>query len=374
MAQGLSIRLATIDDMENVFNLSNDNVVRKNSFNTEKIKWEEHVKWFEKKIADVNTLFYVEYKDNEFVGYCRLDKNENNEWVVTIHINPKFRAKGYGKNILNYVCIQNVEKTIISYVKIENIPSCKLFECNNFINAGVENILNTKCQKFEYKKPSYVIAISNNLYDTTDIYKKKNVMYLNKKESLTVENLKKINPKYVFFPHWSYIIPAEIYENFNCIVFHMTDLPYGRGGSPLQNLIERGINKTKISAIKCVKELDGGDIYLKKEFDISYGSAQEIYMRAGAIISKMIDAIIFNNPNPIPQKGEIVEFKRRKPEQSNLKDLTDLSKIYDYIRMLDADGYPKAFLETDNIKFEFTNAKIDNGKVTANVEIKVKNE
>ena len=44
----------------------------------------------------------------------------------------------------------------------------------------------------------------------------------------------------------------------------MTDLPYGRGGSPLQNLIVRGHKHTMISAIKCVKELDAGPIYLKK--------------------------------------------------------------------------------------------------------------
>ena len=31
----------------------------------------------------------------------------------------------------------------------------------------------------------------------------------------------------------------EIHENYKCIIFHMTDLPFGRGGSPLQNLISR---------------------------------------------------------------------------------------------------------------------------------------
>ena len=40
----------------------------------------------------------------------------------------------------------------------------------------------------------------------------------------------------------------------------MTDLPYGRGGSPLQNLIVRGHKETKISAIKVVKELDAGPV------------------------------------------------------------------------------------------------------------------
>ena len=219
-----------------------------------------------------------------------------------------------------------------------------------------------------------IIAISNNLYNETKLLKKDNIVYIKSKDDLTYDNLKKINPEYVFFAHWSYIIPAEIYENFNCVIFHMTDLPFGRGGSPLQNLLERGIYHTKISAIKCVKELDAGDIYLKKDFDISYGSAQEIYQRAGSIVSDMIDEIILTNPVPLPQKGKVVSFKRRKPEQSNIIDLQDLNKIYDYIRMLDAEGYPKAFIENHSIKFEFSHAKLENGKLLAQVEIKVKNE
>ena len=38
MAEEFSIRLATIDDMKKVFELSNDDVVRANSINKEKIK------------------------------------------------------------------------------------------------------------------------------------------------------------------------------------------------------------------------------------------------------------------------------------------------------------------------------------------------
>lgn len=219
-----------------------------------------------------------------------------------------------------------------------------------------------------------IIAISNDLYDKTDLYGKKNVLYVKKRELLTYEYLNNINPEYVFFPHWSYIIPEKIYNNFNCIIFHMTDLPFGRGGSPLQNLISRGIYQTKISAIKCCEVIDGGDIYLKKDFDISEGSAEEIYQRAGYIISKMIDEIIENKPVPVKQVGSIVSFPRRKPEESNMKDLAELQKIYDFIRMLDAEGYPRAYIKLNNVKYEFTKASKNNGKIFANVEIKVENE
>lgn len=174
----------------------------------------------------------------------------------------------------------------------------------------------------------------------------------------------------IFIPHWSYIIPSEIYLNYECIVFHMTDLPYGRGGSPLQNLIVRGHSETKISALRVVKELDAGAIYLKRDLSL-LGTAEEIYNRANGVIEGMISEIVSNNIEPIAQEGDIVKFQRRKPEDGNISDLEDLKTTFDYIRMLDAEGYPHAFIETPNLKLEFTNANFntDDEIITAHVRI-----
>ena len=65
----------------------------------------------------------------------------------------------------------------------------------------------------------------------------------------------------------------------------MSDLPYGRGGSPLQNLIIREHRKTMISAIQCVKEIDAGPVYLKKPLSLE-GSAEEIFICANHIIEE----------------------------------------------------------------------------------------
>lgn len=193
--------------------------------------------------------------------------------------------------------------------------------------------------------------------------------HINNKAVFNLSNLDEIKPNKIFIPHWSYIIPKEIFENYECIVFHMTDLPFGRGGSPLQNLIERGIYKTKISALRVVEELDAGDIYLKKDLEL-YGSAEEIFLRANDIIFEMINEIVKKDLKPYPQEGEPVIFKRRKKEQSSIKELNDIVKIYDYIRMLDAEGYPKAFLDFNDIRIEFSRAQLKADKsVIADVRI-----
>ena len=202
-----------------------------------------------------------------------------------------------------------------------------------------------------------------------------NFVSIDRKKDLNLNKITEINPEIIFFPHWSYIIPKEIYNSFNCIIFHMTDLPFGRGGSPLQNLIVRGHKSTMISAIRCVKEVDGGPIYIKKPLSL-YGSAQEIFIRANKVIEKMIIEIIKKKIEPKPQLGDVITFLRRKPEDGNLINTESLNDIYNYIRMLDAEGYPPAFINFKNYKLQFTEAIKKNGSIEAKVRLveEIKNE
>lgn len=89
-----------------------------------------------------------------------------------------------------------------------------------------------------------------------------NFKNLNKKikvlQKLDKNKINDINPKIIFFIHWSKLIPKDVYEKYICIQFHLADLPNGRGGSPIQNQILRNIKKTKISAFKVSKELEIG--------------------------------------------------------------------------------------------------------------------
>jgi methionyl-tRNA formyltransferase len=194
------------------------------------------------------------------------------------------------------------------------------------------------------------------------------VILINSKETLSYAALEKIGPRYIFFPHWSYFIPPEIYNNFECVIFHMADVPFGRGGSPLQNLIVRKIYETKITSLKCQEEMDAGPVYMKKSFSL-FGSAEEIYLRASKVVKEMIIEIIKSEPTPQEQQGVATTFLRRKPEESNIENLAELEEVFDYIRMLDAEGYPKAFMETQNFRFEFSRPSLKHNRIIADVEI-----
>lgn len=192
-----------------------------------------------------------------------------------------------------------------------------------------------------------------------------NWFYANSREELGA-TLKTVEPRYIFFLHWNWTVPKEIWSMYECVCFHMTDVPYGRGGTPLQNLIVAGIENTKITALQMIGEIDAGPVYAKRSMTLE-GRAEEIYLRAGELSWDMIRWIIATQPTPVPQEGEVVLFTRRKPEQSVIPPHGDLKDIYNHIRMLDAPTYPLAYIDYGNFRLEFSHADFDDDEIQAHV-------
>ncbi len=197
-------------------------------------------------------------------------------------------------------------------------------------------------------------------------HKELDIELIKSKNKLNMSNLKKLNPKYIFFPHWNWKVSSDILINFECIAFHTAPLPYGRGGSPLQNLIIRGFREAPLCALKMTDEIDGGPIYMKKNISLE-GSLEQIFSRISIVSQEMIFEICHNKVEPKKQEGEIYFFKRLSHKDNELNFDLSFEKIYDQIRMLDADEYPKAFVNLGNFKIEFTNASYDNDELKANV-------
>ena len=118
-------------------------------------------------------------------------------------------------------------------------------------------------------------------------------------------------------------------------------------------------------------------LYFKEDFDVSEGSAEEIFIKASKItFEKLIPKFLKEKIIPYKQDGVVTIFKRRNPSQSNLNTLENISldRIYDFIRMLDAKDYPKAYLLLNNkYKIEFFSVKKDNNKLIGKFEV-IENE
>jgi len=142
--QHIFLRKVKEEDIRSVFELSNQDYVRRYSINKNMIQWSEHIKWFESTINDKNVVFYVvTNKNEEFLGQIRF-KIDNQNATVSISLSEKLRGKGLSKVILH----QSIEKLfeerkfveeVIAFVSEDNIASKKLFEGLDFRKVGIEN-------------------------------------------------------------------------------------------------------------------------------------------------------------------------------------------------------------------------------------------
>ena len=175
---------------------------------------------------------------------------------------------------------------------------------------------------------------------------------------LTLDFLEAYAPDYIFFVHWNWIVGQEIYEKFECVVFHTAPLPYGRGGSPIQNLILNGFDSAPVCALKMIGELDAGPIYSKKDIELS-GSLSDIFAKINKAVNILIIEIVTDSIIPQDQKGTPFKFNRLTEKDNELPDSMTVKDMYDRVRMLDHEDYPNAYIIHDGIRLEFFDASLE---------------
>ena len=177
-----------------------------------------------------------------------------------------------------------------------------------------------------------------------------------------MQKILEFDPKFVFVVHWNWKIDLEATPNPKFIIFHTAPLPFGRGGSPIQNLILSGFETAPVCALAMTDELDAGDIYCKEVIKLD-GSLSDILIRISCVINKMINKLMTSHIAPTPQFGEITHFKRRYNNDIP-KDAT-LEHFYNLVRMLDAEDYPKSFIDYGKFRMFFKNADLVDNRLTA---------
>lgn len=138
------LREANKSDCDLLFQWANEELVRKNSFNSDLIKYEEHVNWFENKLNLINCYMYIFYVDGMPAGHVRIDI-ENKIGLISYSLDKNYRGKGLAADMLNSLERKIHESDIdierlVGYVKIDNLASRKIFKRLNYsklIDNGV---------------------------------------------------------------------------------------------------------------------------------------------------------------------------------------------------------------------------------------------
>ena len=119
------------------------------------------------------------------------------------------------------------------------------------------------------------------------------------------------------------------------IVIHASDLPIGRGWSPITWQILEGKNSIPISVFEANEGIDSGPIYFKDKVTLE---GHELIDEIRGIVASKIEQLIlkFINQNPKisnPQKGEPTYYSRRVPLESKLDINHSIKQQFNLLRV-----------------------------------------
>ena len=186
------------------------------------------------------------------------------------------------------------------------------------------------------------------------LYKNKHYIKNDKniwKKSKIITSYKKISKNYEVTAILSYyrIIPEKyLYISKHNIVVHESNLPFGRGFSPLFRQIAKGKKKIIFTLFKCSTKMDEGYYYLKKSFyfddNLLY---DEIKIKqigyAKILIEKFISNLKKKKLTLKRQKGKPTYFRKLNKNDSKIDINKSINSQFNKMRTKDNNNFPNFF-------------------------------
>ena len=160
-----------------------------------------------------------------------------------------------------------------------------------------------------------------------------------------------------FFLGCTKLVPKEQLQlHKRNLVAHASDLPKGRGFSPLKWLIQEGVNRIPISLIEAVGEVDAGPIYAKRYIEFGgHELLDEMQDELGRVcVAICIDFLESATlPEGVDQQGMPTFYPKRGEEHRRLDLDKSLAEQFHVLRTVDNQRFP-AFFDFLGHRYELT--------------------
>lgn len=161
---------------------------------------------------------------------------------------------------------------------------------------------------------------------------------------------------FVFFLGCGQIVPLSILKrNKHNLVVHESDLPKGKGWSPLTWQILEGKNEIPVCLFEAAESVDSGKIYLKETMKFSGAELVDDLRKTQAETSIRL-CLQFVREYPsilekgVEQRGASTFYRRRTREDSRLDPGKTIKEQFNLLRTVDNERYP-AFFEINGRKY-----------------------
>ena len=132
------------------------------------------------------------------------------------------------------------------------------------------------------------------------------------------------------------------------LVVHESDLPKGKGWSPITWGILDGKTEFIATLFKAIKNTDSGNYFFKKKFIINKDCLlDDIRKEQFAVTKYLIKKFLDNYPKILKKEkkqiGKSTYLKRRTPKDSEINIHKSIYSQFDHLRTLDGQRYPGWF-------------------------------
>ena len=137
------------------------------------------------------------------------------------------------------------------------------------------------------------------------------------------------------------------------IVIHESQLPKGRGWSPLTWHVIEGKNEIPITLFEASNEIDSGNIYLTSSIKLDGTElVDDLREKQGSETNSLIVRFIdnLNDLQPISQSGEPTYYRKRSKNDSEIDIFKLIRDQFNLLRVCDNERYP-AFFYKDEKKY-----------------------
>ena len=197
--------------------------------------------------------------------------------------------------------------------------------------------------------------LNNYIQDFIDELKEFKVIWVHEVQDISDGNI-------AFFLGFEELVNIEVLDKHkNNLVIHESNLPKGKGMSPMTWQILEGKNEISITLFEMQKKLDSGNIYLQDIIEFSgLELVSEIRDKQAEYTFNLCKKFLDNYPE-ILDSGKVQEgaesfYKGRKPEDSQLDFNKTIAEQFNLLRVVDNDKYP-AFFEHQGEKYFLKIAK-----------------
>ena len=132
----------------------------------------------------------------------------------------------------------------------------------------------------------------------------------------------------------------------HALVIHASDLPQGRGWSPMIWDVLAGADQICVSLLNAEDEVDSGAIWQKRRFSLDGTELlAELNAKLFEIELELMDwaLVSCDQTQPEPQTGEPTFYPKRTPEAQEIDPLVPLADSFDLIRIADPERFPAYF-------------------------------